>query len=135
MTQAHPASDIDSERDNTPPAAPVKSRNLGVLRAMLDFLRPYRLQVLGASIALVLTAGITLSIGQGLRLLVDRGFASGANPQMLNQSLLLFAVMILLLAIGTFTRFLSGVLDRRARQCGSAQSGVCPRGRPSPRLF
>nr|WP_232787704.1 ABC transporter transmembrane domain-containing protein [Spongiibacter nanhainus] len=72
---------------------------------MLDFLRPYRLQVLGASIALVLTAGITLSIGQGLRLLVDRGFASGANPQMLNQSLLLFAVMILLLAIGTFTRF------------------------------
>ncbi|QQD17036.1 ATP-binding cassette domain-containing protein [Spongiibacter nanhainus] len=105
MTQAHPASDIDSERDNTPPAAPAKSRNLGVLRAMLDFLRPYRLQVLGASIALVLTAGITLSIGQGLRLLVDRGFASGANPQMLNQSLLLFAVMILLLAIGTFTRF------------------------------
>lgn len=105
MTQAHPASDTGSERDNTPPAAPAKSRNLGVLRAMLDFLRPYRLQVLGASIALVLTAGITLSIGQGLRLLVDRGFASGANPQMLNQSLLLFAVMILLLAIGTFTRF------------------------------
>ena len=51
--------------------------NIGVLRAMLGFLRPYRAQVLGASVALVCTAAITLSIGQGLRMLVDSGFFYG----------------------------------------------------------
>ncbi|MBD2858707.1 ATP-binding cassette domain-containing protein [Spongiibacter sp. KMU-158] len=82
-----------------------KSRNLGVLKAMLGFLRPYRMQVIGASIALVLTAAVTLSIGQGLRLLVDQGFAQNATTDSLNQALLIFLVMILLLAVGTFIRF------------------------------
>lgn len=82
-----------------------KSRNLGVLRAMMQFLRPYRLQVVGASIALVLTAAVTLSIGQGLRLLVDQGFASNATSDSLNKALLVFLVMIALLATGTFIRF------------------------------
>lgn len=105
MTQAQTGSGAAASPAGTTSSEPEKSRNLGVLRAMLGFLRPYRAQVLGASVALVLTAGITLSIGQGLRLLVDRGFASGASPAMLNQSLLIFAVMILLLAMGTFVRF------------------------------
>ncbi len=80
------------------------SKNLGVLKAMLQFLRPYRLQVVGASIALVFTAGITLSLGQGIRLLVDEGFSSG-TPAMLNQALLIFMGLVMLLALGTFTRF------------------------------
>ncbi|WP_372750383.1 ABC transporter transmembrane domain-containing protein, partial [Litorivivens sp.] len=71
---------------------------------MLQFLRPYRLQVVGASIALVFTAGITLSLGQGIRLLVDEGFSSG-TPAMLNQALLIFMGLVMLLALGTFTRF------------------------------
>lgn len=79
--------------------------NIGVLRAMLGFLRPYRAQVLGASVALVCTAAITLSIGQGLRMLVDSGFASGATEDALNQALLLFMGMVVLLAFGTFIRF------------------------------
>ncbi|WP_372778466.1 ABC transporter transmembrane domain-containing protein [Litorivivens sp.] len=80
------------------------SKNIGVLKAMLRFLRPYRAQVIGASIALVFTAGITLSIGQGIRLLVDQGFASG-TPAMLNHALLVFMGLVFLLAVGTFTRF------------------------------
>jgi ATP-binding cassette, subfamily B, bacterial len=80
------------------------SKNIGVLKAMLQFLRPYRAQVIGASIALVFTAGITLSIGQGIRLLVDQGFASG-TPEMLNHALLVFMGLVFLLAVGTFTRF------------------------------
>ena len=80
------------------------SRNVGVLKSMLQFLKPYRLQVGIASIALIFTAGITLSVGQGLRILVDSGFSSG-SAESLNQALLVFITLILLLAIGTFTRF------------------------------
>ena len=78
---------------------------LGVLRAMLGFLKPYRWQVIGASVALICTAGITLSIGQGLRLLVDNGFSSNASEAALNQALVLFFALVLLLATGTFVRF------------------------------
>ena len=39
------------------------------------FLRPYLLQVMLASVALVVTASVTLSIGQGIRLLIDSGFS------------------------------------------------------------
>jgi ATP-binding cassette subfamily B protein len=89
--------DTGSERE--------KSTNVGVLKAMMAFLQPYRWQMVGASIALICTAGITLSIGQGLRMLVDQGFSSNASEAALNQALLLFMVMILLLAAGTFVRF------------------------------
>jgi ATP-binding cassette subfamily B protein len=82
-----------------------KSTNVGVLKAMTGFLQPYRWQMVGASIALICTAGITLSIGQGLRMLVDQGFSSNASVDALNQALLLFMVLILLLATGTFVRF------------------------------
>ncbi len=68
------------------------------------FIAPYRWQVAGAMVALTFTAAITLSLGQGLRMLVDQGFATG-SPELLNQSVALFAVMILALAIGTFARF------------------------------
>ncbi len=68
------------------------------------FIAPYRWQVLGAMLALTFTAAITLSLGQGLRLLVDQGFAT-RSPELLNQSVAIFAVLILALAIGTFARF------------------------------
>ena len=80
------------------------SKQLGVLRSMQAFIRPYRLQVAGATVALICTAGITLSIGQGLRLLVDEGFSSG-SAEGLDQALLIFMSMVLFLAIGTFVRF------------------------------
>ena len=80
------------------------SKKLGVLRSMLGFVRPYRLQVFGATVALVCTAAITLSIGQGLRLLVDDGFSSG-SAEGLDKALLIFMVMVLFLAVGTFVRF------------------------------
>ncbi len=80
------------------------SRNIGVLRAMLAFLKPYRGRALAATVALVFTAGVTLSIGQGLRLLVDSGFSAG-SPEALNKALILFMSLVGLLAIGTFVRF------------------------------
>jgi ATP-binding cassette subfamily B protein len=71
---------------------------------MLAFVRPYRWQVLSALLALICTAAITLSLGQGLRLLVDNGFgdASGAG---LDRALVVFMALVLALAVGTFARF------------------------------
>ncbi len=58
----------------------------------------------GALIALVITAGITLSLGQGLRILVDQGLAT-QSPVMLARAVGLFFVLVLGLAIGSFARF------------------------------
>lgn len=67
-------------------------------------MRPYRRQALLALLALVVTAGITLSMGQGIRLLVDQGFMTRSAHQ-LNQTIGLFLLLVLALAIGTFSRF------------------------------
>lgn len=68
------------------------------------FLRPYRTQALLALVALTVTAAITLSMGQGIRLLVDQGFMT-RSPHLLNQSIGLFMLLVLGLAVGTFSRF------------------------------
>jgi ATP-binding cassette, subfamily B, bacterial len=80
------------------------SKDIKVLSAMVAFVMPYRLQVIGATIALICTAAITLSMGQGLRLLVDTGFGEGAQEG-LDQALIIMMGLVTLLAAGTFVRF------------------------------
>jgi len=58
----------------------------------------------GATLALISTAAITLSIGQGLRLLIDEGFANG-DADTLVRSIIIFACLMVLLSIGTFARY------------------------------
>ncbi len=74
----------------------------GVLFALLRYLKPYRGRVLAATVALVFTAAVTLSIGQGLRILVDAGFS---DPDGLARALRFFLGLVVLLAAGTFVRF------------------------------
>ncbi len=73
-------------------------------REMASFVEPYRLPLVVGLVALVSTAAITLSIGQGIRLLIDRGFAA-QSPELLTQYVLLFLLLVILLAAGTFTRY------------------------------
>ncbi len=80
------------------------SRDIQVLRSMIGFLMPYRWRVLGALIALIFTASVTLSMGQGLRLLIDQGFGEAAATG-LDEAIGIFMAMVVLLAIGTFARF------------------------------
>ncbi|MDF3175145.1 ABC transporter transmembrane domain-containing protein [Pseudomonas sp. ER28] len=82
----------------------VSPRQRRALRLAWQFVRPYRRQVLLALLALVVTAGITLSMGQGIRLLVDQGFMTRSAHQ-LNQTIGLFLPLVLALAVGTFSRF------------------------------
>lgn len=79
------------------------SKNISVLNEVLGFVRPYRARVLAATVALICTAMITLSMGQGLRMLVDQGFVQGG--QQLNQALMVVMGLAVLLAIGTYARF------------------------------
>jgi ATP-binding cassette subfamily B protein len=82
-----------------PPRAPV-----GALKPALLFLRPYRWQLAAATLALVFTATVMLSMGQGLRRLIDNGLATRSAEQ-LNDAIGLFMVLVALLAVGSYTRY------------------------------
>ena len=70
----------------------------------LRFLKPYSGQIAIATIALTLTASAMLSLGQGIRIIIDSGFASG-EQDLLTNSLLFFGVVACVLTVGTYIRF------------------------------
>ena len=82
----------------------LSSRHRRALRLATHFVAPYRWHTAGALLALSVTAGITLSMGQGIRLLVDKGFMT-QSPHLLNQSIGVFLLLVLALSVGTFVRF------------------------------
>ncbi|KPB68768.1 ABC transporter transmembrane domain-containing protein [Pseudomonas cannabina] len=82
----------------------VSGRQRQAIRLAASFIAPYRWQALGALLALVITAGITLSIGQGIKLMIDQGFMT-RSAQLLERSIGLFMLLTVGLAIGTFARF------------------------------
>ena len=82
----------------------LSGRQRHAIRLALRMIAPYRKQAIGALVALIVTAGITLSMGQGIRLMVDQGFMT-RSPTLLNETIGLFMLLILALAIGTFARF------------------------------
>jgi len=65
---------------------------------------PYRWRWVCAIIALLFTAGITLTIGQGVRMVIDDGFVAGSVSQ-LQQGIYLLLGLSVLMAAGTFVRF------------------------------
>ncbi|WP_338585628.1 ABC transporter transmembrane domain-containing protein [Pseudomonas sp. MAG733B] len=79
-------------------------RHRRAIRLASRFIAPYRWHAFGALLALIVTAGITLSMGQGIRLLVDQGFMT-QSPHLLNQTIGLFMLLVIGLAVGTFARF------------------------------
>ncbi|MGH8388589.1 MAG: ABC transporter transmembrane domain-containing protein [Pseudomonas sp.] len=79
-------------------------RHRRAIRLASRFIAPYRWHAFGALLALIVTAGITLSMGQGIRMLVDQGFMT-QSPHLLNQSIVVFMLLVVGLAVGTFARF------------------------------
>lgn len=83
-----------------------KSRDLGVLLDLKRYLTPYRWHVVGATIALCLSASAVVGIGRGLQFLVDRGFArSDHGHDLLNLAVLILLAVVVLLAAATYARF------------------------------
>jgi ATP-binding cassette subfamily B protein len=71
---------------------------------MRRYLAPYRVRIALALLALIVAAGSVLSIGQGLRRVIDNGF-SAMNPALLDQSLIVLFGLTVILAVATFCRF------------------------------
>ncbi|WP_171753585.1 ABC transporter transmembrane domain-containing protein [Vibrio sp. 99-8-1] len=89
------ASEVIGNKDN---------KRLSILLELLQFVRPYKLKIAAALIALVFTASVMLSVGQGVRVLIDDGFAQQSLEQLKNAVLFIFIVTVLI-AGGTFARF------------------------------
>ena len=81
-----------------------KGRDLRYLSRTAAFLKPYWRQVIGAVVALTVTALTVLGLGQGLRRLIDHGFAEG-NAHALDQALTLLLALSVVMAVGTYARF------------------------------
>lgn len=81
-----------------------KGRNLAVLGHVLHFLKPYWPRAVLAGIALVVTAGAVLGLGQGLQALIDGGFADGDRGA-LDRALAVLVGLSVVMAVGTYARF------------------------------
>lgn len=84
--------------------ADARRRDLGPLRRLIPFLLPYRWHILGAMLALTVAAGTVLGLGQGMRVLIDQGFAGG-DTSLLDRALLVLLGVIALMAASTYGRF------------------------------
>lgn len=73
-------------------------------RLILTRLGHYPKQLLAACLALIITAGITLSLGQGIRWVIDRGLAAD-DIQNLKLGLTFLMGISIVMAIGTYIRF------------------------------
>jgi ATP-binding cassette, subfamily B, bacterial len=80
------------------------SSPLSALRLLAPHLRRHLPQVAGAAVALVLAAGLVLAVGQGLRGLIDSGFATADARALDTAAGALFAI-VAALAIATCARY------------------------------
>jgi ATP-binding cassette subfamily B protein len=97
MARSNAAIPIDAPK--LPPVTALK-----VLARVGRFVRPYKKQVIFAGIALVFAAASVLAVGQGLKFVIDRGFAAG-NAAELDRMLGAMMLVIVVLALATYTRF------------------------------
>ncbi len=74
------------------------------LKSIMRYLKPYRVHIGFASLAVLFTSSSVLGMGAGLRYLVDEGLGKG-DSALLDRSFLLLIGIILLLAAATYTRF------------------------------
>jgi len=85
-------------------AKPAALARLRALAMLWRFATPYRARMLVFALALVVAAACFLVIGQGLKQVIDRGFAGG-DPQALNQALFFLLGVIVVMSVATWVRF------------------------------
>ncbi len=81
-----------------------RSKNYAFLRRTYAFMRPYKRQLAIFVAALIVTSLATLSIGTGLKFVIDRGLSAG-SADMLDQGLAVLIGIVAVMAVGTFVRF------------------------------
>jgi len=88
----------------SPSAPPASGRSLAPLARLARFLLPYRWRLAAAVVALLVAAGCVLALGQGLRHVIDSGFAS-REPGLLDAALAGMIGVAVLLSAATYARF------------------------------
>jgi len=88
----------------TSPHTTERRPTIASLRVLIPFLRPYRARVLGALLALLTAGSLVLLLGQGVRRLIDHGFAAGEMTR-LNEAAVAVAAVVAALAVATGCRF------------------------------
>ncbi|MEH6472832.1 MAG: ABC transporter transmembrane domain-containing protein, partial [Halopseudomonas sp.] len=83
---------------------PAVAKHKATLALLTGFITPYKGTLCAAAIALVVTALVTLAIGQGVRLLIDEGFIAGSQAA-LDRAVAVILLLTLLISVGTFARF------------------------------
>src|SRR5438876_7059859 len=83
-----------------PPPVPV----VRTLARLSKYLAPYRARFAVAGVALLVAAGCTLAVGQGLKLMVDRGFSAGDGAE-LDRALFALLAIIAAISVATYVRF------------------------------
>ena len=81
-----------------------KSRDFRYLRRTAGFLKPYTPRVIAAIAALLVTGLAVLGLGQGIKVLIDGGFADGDGAA-LDRALYLLLSLAVVMAVGTYARF------------------------------
>jgi ATP-binding cassette subfamily B protein len=97
MARAYSTIPLDAPK--LPPMTALKT-----LARIGRFLRPYRKQVIFAGIALLFAAAAVLTIGQGLKLVIDRGFSAGSGAE-LDRMLAYMLGVVVVMACATYARF------------------------------
>ncbi|MGK0273407.1 MAG: ATP-binding cassette subfamily B protein, partial [Cocleimonas sp.] len=60
----------------------MSNSSYSILIQLSRFLLKYKGTLVAAGCALIFTAGITLAMGQGIKILIDDGFVAGSTEQL-----------------------------------------------------
>ncbi|WP_424942058.1 ABC transporter transmembrane domain-containing protein [Aliiroseovarius crassostreae] len=82
-----------------------KSKRIGALGGLWPFMAPHKIWILGAFLALVFTAGISLILPIAVRRVVDGFGAEGATAHLLDKYFAAALMVAVLLALGTGLRY------------------------------
>ncbi len=95
-----------SEQNTSEPQSENKpeKKSLKNLTPIFALVLPYKKMAFAALLALLVTSAVSLSLGHGVKLIIDEGFTSGSAEQ-LTAAIKFVVVLIAILAVGTFCRF------------------------------
>ncbi|MEZ9876024.1 ABC transporter ATP-binding protein/permease [Vibrio breoganii] len=95
---------IEQQRNMPDKGSKDDRKSLSILLELLKFVGPYKGKVIAALIALFFTAGLTLSVGHGVRLLIDEGFSQRSLSD-LGNAIQFIVIVTVCISVGTFFRF------------------------------
>ncbi len=102
---AEPEGALGAEPTTMAPVEARPARSLGPLRMIWDAAIAYPGKLALAGVSLLITASATLAIPSGFKLIIDKGFAAGGNPDDIGRWFRYLLLIVVVLAVGTAMRF------------------------------